>query len=263
MSSIVVASGKGGVGKSSISLNLALLLAKAGKKVVIIDADIAMANLGLMLNIERSPITLNEVLAGENRIQDAVYQGPWGLRYVPSSLSNDKLSKAEYSRFKKSVLELEKEYEFVFIDAAPGWMPDAKAAMDAASEAFVLLTPEPPALADGLKVKNYLERKGVKIHGIVLNMVLNDPSEIKAADIAGIMGTKIVAAIPDDKNVRRASATQKPVAIQYPSTPFMHGILKLSSVLVKDKIILTETKVKKGILLSMIESFRNLFRKKT
>ncbi|MBI4361048.1 AAA family ATPase [Candidatus Micrarchaeota archaeon] len=262
MKSIVFASGKGGVGKSSVSLNLGLLLAKNGKKVVIIDADVAMANLGLMMNVERIPITLNDVLSGENEVQDAVYEGPFGLRYVPSALSTEKLSKADYHRLKKAVLALEKEYDYVFIDAAPGWMEDAKAAMDAAQEAYVLLTPEPPALADGLKVKNYLERKGVKIHGAIANMVLNDPAEIKKQDMEALLGIKIAAMLPEDRNVRRASALQKPVALLAPHTPFMLSLGKLAEQLSGAKIVLPETNVKKGFIRSILDSFRNLFRKK-
>ena len=66
MTSIVFASGKGGVGKSTISLNLSIVLASAGKKTTVVDADIAMANLGLLLGIERAPITLHNVLKGEH-----------------------------------------------------------------------------------------------------------------------------------------------------------------------------------------------------
>lgn len=262
MTSIVFASGKGGVGKSSVSLNLGLLLAKNGKKVVIIDADVAMANLGLMMNVERIPITLNDVLSGENEVQDAVYEGPLGLRYVPSALSTEKLSKADYNKLKKSVLALEKEYDYVFIDAAPGWMLDAKAAMDAAQEAYVLLTPEPAALADGLKVKNYLERKGVKIHGAIANMILNDPAEIKKQDMEALLGLKVISMLPEDRNVRRASALQKPVAVLTPHTPFMLGIAKLAEQLSGVKIALPETNVKKGVIRTILETFRNLFRKK-
>lgn len=263
MTSIVFASGKGGVGKSSICLNLALVLAKSGKKVVIVDADIAMANIGLMLGVERTPITLNHVLSGENSITDAVYEGPWGVRYVPSELSVDKLSAADFSKLKDAVLALEKQYDFVLIDPAPGWMVDAKAAMDAAAEAYVILTPEPPAMADGLKVKNYLERKGTKLNGVIVNMSLNDPLEVKPKEIETLLGVKIAAVLPEDRAVRKASASQQPIALQAPHSPFMLSLTKLAGQITGHAVALPEAKVKKGILMSIVEFFRNLFRKKS
>lgn len=262
MTSIVFASGKGGVGKSSICLNLALVLAKAGKKVVIVDADMAMANIGLLMGVERTPITLNQVLAGENAIADAVYEGPWGVRYVPSELSTDRLSSVDFSKLRTAVLELEKKYDYVLIDPAPGWMADAKAAMDAASEAYVVLTPEPPAMADGLKVKNYLERKGTKLNGAIVNMSLNDPTEVKPKEIEALLGIKVAAVLPEDRAVRRASASQQPIALQSPHSPFMLALIRLAGQITGHAVSLPETKAKKGILRTILEFFGNLFRRK-
>ncbi len=263
MTSIAFASGKGGVGKSSICLNLGLVLARAGKKVVVIDADISMANIGLMLGIERSPITLNHVLSGENAIRDAVYEGPLGMRYVPSELSTDRLSSADLHKLKNAIVELEKDYDYVLVDPAPGWMQDAKAAMDSVQEAYVIVMPDPPAMADGLKVKNYLERKGVKLNGIIVNMVANDPSEIKANEIEALLGVKVAAVLPEDRNVRRAAANQKPIALGAPNSPFMLALTKLAAQMTGAKIAaVAETKVKKGPLSSILYFFLSLFRKK-
>ena len=82
-----IASGKGGTGKTTVTLNLGTSLAMLKKKTVILDADIGMANLGLLIGLEKSKITLHEVLSGSAEIKEAIYKGPEGLMIVPSGLS--------------------------------------------------------------------------------------------------------------------------------------------------------------------------------
>ncbi|MBI5035723.1 P-loop NTPase [Candidatus Micrarchaeota archaeon] len=255
MRSIVFCSGKGGVGKSSIALNLGLLLAQAGKKVVVVDADVSMANLALMMGIERTPITLNHVLSGENVIEDALYDGPEGMKYVPAELSTEKLSRADYNRMKQAVVKLEKDFDFVLLDAAPGWMQDAKAAMNSVKEAYVIVTPEPICIADGLKAKNYLERRGTKMLGVIINMALNDPTEIRDSDIKGVMGMDIAAKLPEDLEVRRASASQKPVVLRSPNSPFVRALSEMASKLAGKQVVAKQPKVKKGLIQSILDFF--------
>lgn len=81
---ITIVSGKGGVGKTSLTANIGVALAQMGLKVLLIDADVAMANLSLILGMQSSPITLHDVLLGESNIQDAIYDGPAGVFLVPA-----------------------------------------------------------------------------------------------------------------------------------------------------------------------------------
>ena len=78
-----LASGKGGTGKTTVTVNLGTSLAQLGKETFIMDADIGMANLGLVIGLEDVPITLHEVLAGKASIKDAIYEGPGGVKVDP------------------------------------------------------------------------------------------------------------------------------------------------------------------------------------
>ncbi len=229
MRSIAIASGKGGVGKTSISLNLGLALAQAGKRVVVVDADIAMANLGILLGAERAPISLHNVLIGEVEMRDAVYDGPFGMKYVPAGLSTDKLRRIDYARLKSAVEELGKTADYVIVDCPSGLAIDAETAVKSAREAIIITTPEPSSLADALKVKNYAERSNVNILGAVCNMVSGDRSEVSAKDVATVLEASLLESIPIDTNVRRASAAQEPVLVKFPNTPFSLAMRSLAS----------------------------------
>ena len=104
--SITIASGKGGTGKTTVSANLGIALAQLGNNVIILDADIEMANLELHLGLECMKTTLHTVLAGEADIQDAIYDGPEGIRVVPAGMSIDRLKTVEYEKLKDVLAEL-------------------------------------------------------------------------------------------------------------------------------------------------------------
>ena len=95
---ITIASGKGGTGKTTLTANLGIALAKAGKKVLLVDADVAMANLSLILGMQSSPITLHDVLLGESQVHDSIYDGPSGLHFIPSGLSLDNYKRVDSER---------------------------------------------------------------------------------------------------------------------------------------------------------------------
>ena len=80
-----IASGKGGTGKTTVTANLGTALAQYGRETCIVDTDMGMANLGLVMGLAETPITLHEVLAGNAQVQDAIYEGPYGLKIVPAA----------------------------------------------------------------------------------------------------------------------------------------------------------------------------------
>ncbi|MFH1779743.1 MAG: cell division ATPase MinD [Candidatus Micrarchaeota archaeon] len=263
MTSFVIASGKGGVGKSTTTLNLGLTLAMAGKKVTVVDGDIAMANLGLMLGIDRAPITLHNVLSGENDVMDAVYEGPNHLKYVPAGLSLEKVENVDHARLKNAIKKLETVNDFVLVDSPPGLGDDALAAIECAGEMILILTPEPSSLADGLKVKGLAEKRGLRIRGLIINRILNDKAEIKIQDIETVMNLPILSIIPEDIEVRRSSALQIPVTIRSPNSAFSKAMVKLAANLLGKKIdSIQMQESKKGFFSSLSTFFGNLFKKK-
>lgn len=247
MRSIAVASGKGGVGKTSVTVNLGIVLAKMGKRVVVVDADVMMANLGILLGIERAPISLHNVLAGEVDAKDAVYDGPAGLKYVPASLGMEKLANVDYKRLAQAVQELGENADFVLVDCPSGLAVDAENALKSCREVLLVLTPEPASLADALKVRKAAERAGMSVAGVVYNMVTGDKSEIKRSDVEVLLGEKVLAEIPLDLNVRKAGALQEPAVLKFPDTAFSRALWGVAAGLTGERQSALQS-VKKGFL---------------
>ncbi|MEW5955566.1 MAG: cell division ATPase MinD [Candidatus Micrarchaeota archaeon] len=263
MPSIVVSSGKGGVGKTSLAVNLGIALAQAGKKTVVVDADIAMASVGIMLGIERAPISLHNVLMGEVDIRDAVYEGPNGVKYVPSGLSLERLKKVEYEKLKGAIDALTDVYEFVLIDSPPGLGQDAMAAIRAARELVLVVTPEPASLADALKIKSVAEKNNVKILGVVTNFVTRDKSEIKRQDLETLLGLRILAEIPDDFEARRSAAMQVPAVVRAPSSAYSRAVLQVANAMPGVEVRIEEVRTRKeGFFSKFAKALGSMFKKK-
>jgi septum site-determining protein MinD len=257
---IAIASGKGGTGKSTLALNLGISLSQVGKKTLVIDADFAMANLGVMLGIERAPISLHNVLMDEVTISEAFYDGPAGMKYVPAGLSIERIKRMNYDRLKDAVKQL-KDFDFVLIDCAPGLEKDAVAGITSAQEVIIVMVPEPSSLADALKVKSFAEINNIKITGIVTNFVTKDKSEIKKQDLETLMGAKVIVELPYDIEVKRAAGEQKPVIIKNPDSVFSNALLDLTAFLSGVQTVKTQVKVKKSFLQNLMRGLTRLFKK--
>ena len=137
-----IASGKGGTGKTTVTVNLGTSLAQLGKETFILDADIGMANLGLVLGLESVPVTLHEVLAGKASVDDAIYEGPNGLKVVPSGISLQGFQNADPEKMKDVMRDLIGRSDFLLIDAPAGISKDGVVALAIADEVILVVNPE-------------------------------------------------------------------------------------------------------------------------
>lgn len=237
---IVVSSGKGGVGKTTLVANLASALAEFNQTVVAVDCNLTTSNLGIHLGIPMYPTTLQDVLDGNARIKDAMYFHPNGFRVVPADVSLSKRMVPNTHELVDIFYKLVGDSDFVLIDSAAGLGNEAVAAIDAADEVIIVTNPELPALTDALKLKEVADKLATYNLGVVLNKVKEEKNEYHIGEVENFLDSPILGSVPEDVAVRDAIAMKQPVVI---SKPYSKAALHMKAIAAK--LIGKEFKIKR------------------
>lgn len=208
---IVISSGKGGVGKTTTSVNLATALAKHGKSVILVDGNLTTPNVGLHLGLTKFPITLNDVLKGEASLTDSIYIHPLGFKLVPGSLSIRSFSEINSRKLKKIFDDLREMCDYVIVDSAAGLGNEAISVIKNADEILIVTNPELPAITDAFKVVTLAKEIGIPVKGVILNRVRKDNFDLGFRAIESLLETPITSVIEDDKTMRQAVYRKKPI----------------------------------------------------
>jgi septum site-determining protein MinD len=215
---IAVIGGKGGVGKTTLTSNLATALAELGQDVVAVDANLTTPNLGMHLGLHFAPNTLHDVLKGKSKLKEAIYPHPVGFKVVPASLSIEDLEGVDPGRLYEVTLNLLGKSDFVILDSAAGLGREAVAAMNASDEILLITNPDLPSVSDALKTIKLAENMNKKIIGVVVNKVRGKNYELTKSEIEEMTGYPVIAQIPDDKNVVKAIFAKMPVVNYIPDS---------------------------------------------
>lgn len=168
---LAITSGKGGVGKSTVAVNLAILLSRMGRKVALLDADMGTANADVLCNV--MPVhTLAHVVAGRKQIEEIVIQAPGGFSLIPGASGLAQmaaLSIDERERLIQQFSRLEKAYDVLLIDTGAGIGPDVLTMLTSADRVLVVTTPDPTAITDAYAVikTTYRQRPQLDIRLLV------------------------------------------------------------------------------------------------
>lgn len=218
---VAVTGGKGGVGKTSVSINLAIALAEMGRRVVLLDADLGLANVDVLLGLHPRR-TLADVLAGECTLADILLDGPGGIRIIPASSGTQSmvaLHPREHGGLIHAFSEIAPALDMLIVDTAAGIADGVVSFVRAAQECIVVVCDEPSSLADAYALIKLLHRDhGMQRFRLLGNMV-RSPQEAAAlyAKLAHVCErfldiTPLDAGfIPFDDLVRKCIQRQRPV----------------------------------------------------
>jgi septum site-determining protein MinD len=200
---INVCSGKGGVGKTTVAANLGVALQKFHKRVAVVDFNFTTSHLSLYFDMYSFPITLNNFLRNEAKLESAIYNHASGLRVVPASLQIKDIVDIDVNDLKDTLKKVFCNYDIVFLDSAPGLGKEALIALRSSDEVLFVANPQIPSLIDIEKCKqtiNMLDNKPIPI-GVVVNRVKNKDYEIKTGEIERFTELPIIGIVPEDENV--------------------------------------------------------------
>jgi len=239
-----IASGKGGVGKTTLTINLAAAIAEFGKEVIILDADLKMANIEILLGMTSKPITLQDVLSGNAEITDAIYDYPKipGLKVITAGLFIEGLGNVDMKLLPEVIRTIKGMADFVIIDSPPGLEAGFTFSLQATDEVILVTMPTMESLTDTIKIKIVADRLGIPVTGTVLNMIHRDRLELSKDEIQSVLETPIIAEIPFDTEIKRAAAVQEPIIIRNPKSAAGEAIKKLAADLIGVKYDLEKPK---------------------
>lgn len=218
---IVITSGKGGVGKTTTSANLAVGLALEGKKTVVIDADIGLRNLDVVMGLEnRIVYDIVDVIEGNCRTKQALIKDKRykGLYLLPAAQTRDKNAINE-EQMQTLIEELRKDFDFVLIDCPAGIEQGFKNAIAGADRGIVVTTPEVSAVRDADRIIGLLEAAEIENPALIVNRLkhsmVKKGNMMSVEDIMEILAVDILGIVPDDEKVVISTNRGLPAVANY------------------------------------------------
>ncbi len=206
-----IAGGKGGVGKTTTAVNIGAVLEERGYDVVVVDADLGMANLGEMLRVDHE-VSLHEILAGNSTVSEGLTDAPGGLTVVPGEQSLEAFADADPAKLRKVIKTLRNAYDVVLVDTGAGLSHEVTVPLGLADGILMVTTPDHVAVGDTVKTADLADRvDGTVIGGLITRVTRNTD----VAEIAEQFPFPTLGVIPVDLE----ATEHEPMVLNSPESP--------------------------------------------
>lgn len=268
---ITVTSGKGGVGKTSIAVNLAIQMKRLGKRVIILDADFGLANIEVMLGI-RPQYNLADLMFRGKSLTEIITPGPEEIGFISGGSGIQELArmtKEQVMYLTQKLVELDAMADVIIVDTGAGIADNVLEFVTASSEVLLVATPEPTSITDAYALLKALNRRaGFSRERTSIKMISNRVgSEAEGKNLYEKMSVVVdkflniqpefLGIIPQDDFISKAVMVQKPITIAYPNSQAAKAMQLIAAKLCDG----TETEVRKGITGLFSDMIRTRFRK--
>jgi flagellar biosynthesis protein FlhG len=234
-----VTGGKGGVGKTSVAVNLATALARRNRSVVLLDGDLGLANADVLLGLSPA-YTLAHVLSGSRTLEEVLVETPQGFKLLPAASGCAELAQlgaAEHLALIQAFSSLPMQLDHLIIDTAPGLSQGVLQFSQAAQHVLIVLCDEPASLTDAYALVKVLSRNhGVRRFFVLTNQVSGERPGIQLFERFARVAARFLdvtlefaGGIPADEAVRRSVREQRTVLDGYPGSPAARGFKKLAA----------------------------------
>ena len=213
-----IISGKGGVGKTTTTINLGAALNHLGEDVIIIDGNLTTPNIGIHLGAPIVPTALNHVLNGQAKLEDAIYEHESGTKIMPASLSLKETEKINYKKFSDISKKLKKITNHVLIDSAAGLGVEAREIMQSCDEVIIVTNPEMAAVTDALKTIKLAEEMNKPVKGIIITRYRDSRADMPIQSIHEMLENEIIGIIPEDESIRYSQILKNAVIHTHPKS---------------------------------------------
>ena len=221
--SIVITSGKGGVGKTTTTANLGTALAALGKKVVVVDGDTGLRNLDVLMGLEnRIVYTIMDVIENRCRLKQALIKDKRypNLCLLPTAQTKDKDDISTHDML-NVVNTLKEEFDYVLIDSPAGIEQGFENSVVGADKAIVVVNPEITSVRDADRVIGKLDAKGLEDHAVIVNRLNYEMTKkgdmLDVSDIIETLSVKLLGVVPDDRGITVSTNKGEPIVLDQES----------------------------------------------
>ena len=233
---IAVASGKGGVGKTTVAINVAAALVGFGRVSVVVDCDLHAPNVGMHLGSPALPVMINHVLAGEHSAEKAVYIHPSGVRVMPASITLTDCQSSRHDDIGIVVDAARSQGDIILLDCPPGLGRELRSSISTADAVLAVTTPDLVAVADTLKTVHLAQSLGKEVLGAVVNK-MGPHAELSLGNVASLLGIPVLCQIQQEASVMESLKLRHPVVYSHPDSPASVHFKELAALVVGDRYI--------------------------